>query len=344
MNNLIIRHVLAGGFSFLLTYYLVPIITRAAFRFGILDVPDGKIKCHTKPVPYLGGIAIYAGFVVTLGLTYPFENTLLWLLLGTTMLLLTGLVDDLKVLKPGQKLIGQLLAVLCFLKGGFSLKTTFLSSYVNMALSGFWMLSVINAFNLVDVMDGLSSLIALVATSAFLVIAFLSGTFVVSLLLVIFGGAIGAFLVYNKPPAQIYLGDAGSLFIGGFLAAIPLLLPWSDAVFDVHYTPAVILAVPLLEVFFLIVIRTQLGIPFYKGSPHHFSLYLQRKGWHKWQVLVFTALMGIVFAALGIIHFMKIVSFIQTIAIGCFVFIVWCGIVFTRFLSGRQLKSMRCKR
>ncbi len=336
MENLILRHVLTGLFAFLFTYYLVPIITQAAFRFKILDVPDGKIKCHKAPVPYFGGIAVYIGLIVTLLLSYPLEETLLWLLVGVTVLLLTGVVDDLKVLKPGQKLLGQFFAVLCFLKGGFSLKSMFLSSYANIALSGFWMLSIINAFNLVDVMDGLSSLIAIIATIAFLAIALLTGKYLISLLLMAFFGAMSAFFWYNKPPAKIYLGDAGSLFIGGFLAVIPLLLPWSDVSYDAHYAPVIILAVPLLEVFFLIIIRTRLGIPFYNGSPHHFSLYLQRKGWGKWHILVYTALMGVVFAALGIAHFVKALPLFLVVITGLIVFGVWCLIIFTPLFGRRQ--------
>ncbi len=333
MKSLIIDHLFYGIISFLLTYFLVPVMTKIAFRYGILDKPDGKIKCHKQPVPYLGGLAVYAGFVVPLVFMYPLDNTLLWLLLGVSVLLLTGLVDDLKVLKPGQKLIGQFLAVFCFLKGGFSLKATFLSSWVNTFLSGFWMLSIINAFNLVDVMDGLSSLIAIEAAVAFLIIALLSKLFMVSLVLVSFLGAVCAFFWYNKPPARIYLGDTGSLLIGGFFAALPLLIPWSDHIYDLHYTPAIILAVPLLEVFFLVIIRTSLGIPFYKGSPHHFSSYLQRKGWRKWQVLAYTAVMGLGFVSLGVAHFAKLLSFWTTFVAGVLFLVVWCVFIFTRFID-----------
>ena len=333
MKNLVLMHVFSGVFSFFLTYYLVLAIIRLALRLHILDVPDGKIKCHKNPVPYLGGLAVYAGLIITLVLVYPFDRTLLWLLAGVTVLMLTGLIDDLKALKPWQKLLGQFVAVFCFLTGGFSLKTTFLSSWSNMTLSGFWMLSVINAFNLVDVMDGLSSLIAIIGTIGFLVIALLSGKYLVSLLLVAFLGAVCAFFLHNKPSAKIYLGDAGSLFIGGFLSIVPFLIPWRDSTSDVHYAPAIILAVPLLEVFFLIIIRTRLGIPFYKGSPHHYSLYLLRKGWSKWQVLAYTAIMSTLFAAVGILHFMKILSFMSTLIIGAVIFYLWCLIIFTRFFD-----------
>ena len=88
-----------------------------------------------------------------------------------------------------------------------------------------------------------------------------------------------AFLWYNKPRARIYLGDTGSLFIGGFLAAIPFLFPWSALHPHGFITPALVLWIPLFEVVSLIVIRTRKGIPFYKGSPDHFCHYLQRWGW-----------------------------------------------------------------
>ena len=155
MYAVFVRHVFALGFSFLLGLYLVPIIIRAAKKIGFMDAPDGNLKKHKEPTPYLGGVAVFLPFITTLGLCYPFENMLLWLLLGTTLLLFVGLIDDLHVLKPKQKFFGQILAVLCFLKGGFSLKTPFLSSISNVFWSGFWMLSIINAFNLVDVIDGL---------------------------------------------------------------------------------------------------------------------------------------------------------------------------------------------
>jgi len=339
MESVLIRHLFAGIFSFLLTFYLLPLITRAAIHLGILDIPDGQIKCHQAPVPYLGGVAIFIAFVATLALAYPFKNEILWLVLGTTLLVFTGLIDDLHVLKPQQKLFGQIIAVLCFLKGGFSLKTTFFSSLLSFLISGFWMLSVINAFNLVDVMDGLSSLIAMIAAFGFLVIAIFFHQYEVSLLLVPFICAVFAFFLYNKPPAKIYLGDAGSMFLGGFLSAIPMLFYWSHQATDAYYTPAIILAVPLLEVFFLIIIRTYLGIPFYKGSPHHFSLYLQRKGMSKYEVLSFTACMSIAFALLGILFLINLLSLLIAFILAAVFVIVWCVCVFTQSFGVRCIKK-----
>lgn len=327
--SLIIRHVFSFLFSFLTAFYLLPLIASAARRLRFLDEPNGTIKVHQAPVPYLGGLAVYIPFVATLGLVYPFKNIILWLLLGISLLLFIGLIDDLKVLKPGQKFFGQVVAVLCFLKGGLSLKTVFFSSALNIFLSGFWMLSVINAFNLVDVMDGLSSLIAIVAATSFFVVALFFKQYAYSMLLLAFLGPLLAFFLHNKPPAKIYLGDAGAMFIGGFLAAMPLLFPWSYQFLDAYYVPAIILGIPLLEVSFLVVIRTWLGIPFFRGSPHHFCIYLRNKGWSKEMVLVFTGVMGSILSVCALLFLSKLITLPWLVVAGVVFLSVWTFIIFS---------------
>lgn len=337
MNFVLIRHVFSFGFSFFLCFYIIPKLIKSSLRFGIMDVPDGKIKCHQAPIPYLGGVAIYLSFIAALCVVYPFENKIVWLLLGSSLLLLIGLIDDLHVLTPARKFFGQTIATLCFLKGGFSLKSEFLSSYFNLFISGFWMLSVINAFNLVDVMDGLSSLIAIVSSFSFLIIAILFKQYEISLLLAAFLGAVIAFFVYNRPPAKIYMGDAGSMFLGGFLASIPLLFSWSSHSIDAYYAPVIILAIPLLEIFFLVLIRTSIGIPFYKGSPHHFSIYLMKKGWSKYNVLIFTLIMGILFSSSAFLFLFRMINLFGLLFVLGFLFLIWCYFVFYNKKSGNVI-------
>ena len=348
MQAIIARHIFALIFSFLLGIYLIPIIIRAALKIGFMDKPDGHLKHQKEPIPYLGGIAVFLPFITTLGLCYPFQNQMLWLLLGVTLLLFIGLVDDLKVLKPSQKFFGQFLASLCLIKGGFSLKTPFFSSVSSFFWSTFWILTIINAFNLVDVMDGLCVTLALLSTCMFALTAYLMGLFTVSLLLTAFAGSLLAFLFFNKPPAKIYLGDAGSLFIGGLLAAVPFLLDWPSCLFDmpilvahapsvacflrplleVFFIPAIILWVPLLEGIGLFVIRTRLGIPFYKGSPHHFSLYLQRKGWAKKRILYFVTFIALVLFGLIILFMARVLSLGMLALALLGVAIAWILVVF----------------
>jgi UDP-GlcNAc:undecaprenyl-phosphate GlcNAc-1-phosphate transferase len=328
MKIVFIRHIFVLVFPFLLALYLLPLLIKTAFRFNILDKPDGKIKNHKKATPYLGGLALYVPFIAVLSIAYPFENKILWMLSGVTLLLFIGLIDDLKMLKPGQKFFGQLVAVLCFLKGGFSLKTIFFSDVLNVAISGFWMLLVINAFNLVDVMDGLSSILAICSSLGFFIIALLLQQYDISILILAFLAPLVAFFLYNKPPAKIYLGDAGSMFVGGFMAAIPLLFRWGTISYHAYYTAAVILGIPLLEVACLIVIRTWLKIPFYKGSPHHFAIYLKHKHWSVPKVLTFSAIMSFVLFAVALGFLFGFINFLALWGCGALFLAAWCYFVF----------------
>lgn len=287
--------------------YFIPFLSVFAHKFNILDVPNSELKKHKAPVPYLGGIAVYLGFIVSLALNFPYHNYLLLFLVGITLLLFVGLIDDLIVMKPYQKIIGQMLAVICFLKGGYYLKETFLLSYSGsmsifwIFLSGIWMLTIINAFNLIDIMDGLASTVAFCSGFLFLIASLLlNAPITASLLLVALLGAVGGFLWYNKPPASMYLGDAGSLFIGGFLAAVPFMIPWGTYNVYGYFAPIIILLIPCLEVGFLILIRTWKRIPFYQGSPDHFAIYLQNKGWNKKTILLYMVFLHIILGSIAL--------------------------------------------
>jgi UDP-GlcNAc:undecaprenyl-phosphate GlcNAc-1-phosphate transferase len=294
-----LKLIFALAISFLITFYLVPIMRSIAFKFGILDVPDGKVKMHKQSTPYLGGLAIYLGFITTLALVFPFANEMFLFMVGATLLLFVGLIDDLLIAQPYQKFGGQIIAALCFLKAGLFLKESFFIHHaLSIPLSFLWLLTVINAFNLVDIMDGLATTLAICATISFLLISLALQNYNAVLLLGSFLGALVAFWWYNKPSAQIYLGDAGSLFIGGFLAAFPFFIKWGGHNQIGIFAPAILLAVPLLEVVSLVIIRSYKGIPFYRPSPDHFALYLQNNGWSKWQILSYlSAISCILFIA-----------------------------------------------
>ena len=313
------KHVGTFFIAFAFAFYLVPILADTARKRGLIDEPDGKIKKQKRAVPYLGGVAVYLSFIISISLFSSCENNYFWLILGGTWLLFIGLIDDLNPLRPRQKFFGQILAMLCFLKGGLALKSNFFSFILNLAGSGFWILAVINAFNLVDVMDGLAVILAAIATAAFFILAVCLGNFSLSILLITFLGSLLGFFAYNKPPAKIYLGDAGSLLVGGFLATIPLLFPWSETlgrysiipdvvkgsyilqVLTISLIPILLVGIPLLEVSSLIIVRIYHGIPVYLGSPHHFSSYLQNKGWSKRKILCFTGVKAMVMSSCALL-------------------------------------------
>jgi UDP-GlcNAc:undecaprenyl-phosphate GlcNAc-1-phosphate transferase len=325
-----IKIVFATLLSFLICFYVIPLLIVLAHRIRFVDRPDGIIKNHTTPIPYMGGIAVYSGFLCGIALTLPFDYHIFLLVVGTTLLLLLGLLDDGVALQPYQKFFGQSLVALCFLKAGFYLKHHFFYNVWHLPLSFLWILSLINALNLVDVMDGLAALIALCAATILFGIGVYLQNYLIVIVIGAFIGSIAAFFWYNKPPASIYLGDAGSLFIGGFLGVIPFFFDWGTYNFYGFLTPIIIMGIPLLELGSLILIRTYKGIPFYKGSPDHFSHYLLAKGWSKRQVLGFVAICYSFIALMSFLFMVGKVSILCTVTCGCIFLIVWIVLIFAK--------------
>lgn len=323
----------ASVISCVVTFYIVPLLLKIARKIGAIDAPDGHIKTHTQATPYLGGLAVYIGFITALALTFPFVNNFFLFLVGCTLLLFVGLIDDLTPLSPLQKIVGQSVAVICFLKAGFYLKEGFFHHLWGIPISFLWILTVINAFNLVDVMDGLTTTVTFYATLFFMIYAYNSGSSTVFLLLACFLGTLPAFFWYNKPQARIYLGDSGALFIGGFMGALPFLLEWRLFSHIGFIAPVLILAIPLIELTSLIIIRSYLHIPFYRGSPHHFSLYLKRKKWSVVQVLLFISCISMLFGGIALgVAFGQIslgkLGFLLSISL-----IVWYMFIFSTFYA-----------
>jgi UDP-GlcNAc:undecaprenyl-phosphate GlcNAc-1-phosphate transferase len=264
--------VLAAG----LAAWLTPLVRDAAIRFGIVDKPDGRLKKHAEPVAYLGGVAVFLAFLLSLALTVPFEKEVLALLLASSIVVLVGLVDDLGSLRPWTKLAGQAVAVAVLLKSGIYIKLVVLPPWLAIALSILWLLAAINAFNLIDIMDGLSAGTAVVAAGALLVVAHANGKTTSAMILAALAGACLGFLRYNFEPARIYLGDAGSLFLGLVLAALAMDNAYT-AVNDLGaIAPALILGVPLFDMVFVMYVRWRRGMPVMMGSPDHVALRLRK--------------------------------------------------------------------
>lgn len=316
--------------SFLVAFYLIPLVRSIAIKLNILDIPDGSIKKHKEPTPYLGGVAIYIAFIVSLALVLPFENKIFLFLTGSTLLLFVGLIDDLVPLRPYQKFAGQIIATLCFLRAGFYLKSHFFYNYWSIPLSFFWILALINAFNLVDVMDGLTTLLAGCAVSSFLIMALYLQQPTIAILLGSLLGALIAFFWYNRPNATIYLGDSGSLFIGGLLATVPFMINWGHYNWYGYISPIVILAIPLLEVVTLVLVRTYHKKPFYLPSPDHFSIYLQKNGWSKQSILMYVFALSIILFMGSFLFMINIIGPVILAVGGCLFLVLWIIILYKK--------------
>jgi UDP-GlcNAc:undecaprenyl-phosphate GlcNAc-1-phosphate transferase len=189
---------------------------------------------------------------------------------------LLGLVDDLGQLGPWTKLAGQGVAVLVLIKSGVYIKLTFVPLPLALALSVLWLLAVTNAFNLIDIMDGLSAGTAAVAALTLMVVAELNGGWLPATMLAALAGACVGFLRSNFQPARIYMGDTGSLFIGLMLGALAMDNAYTGRNPVAALGPALILGVPLFDMLFVMYVRWRRGMPVMLGSPDHVALRLRK--------------------------------------------------------------------
>jgi UDP-GlcNAc:undecaprenyl-phosphate GlcNAc-1-phosphate transferase len=273
----VIASLLAFVLAAAISLYVTPLMRRAAIRFGIVDRPDGRLKTQAAPVPYLGGIAIYLAFLLALTAASRFDSTeVLGMLLAGSIVLVLGLIDDFGVLTPGMKLAGQVVAVLTLMNASIYIKLVFLPPWLAIGLSFLWLLAITNAFNLIDVMDGLAAGVGATACLVLFLVAAMNGRWTYAVLLAALGGALCGFLRFNLPPARIYMGDTGSLFVGLLLGALAMNNSYTRRNLVACLAPVVILGVPVFDMLFVMYIRRRRGLPVMLGSPDHFALRLRR--------------------------------------------------------------------
>lgn len=285
----------------LIALYGVPIARQAALKYGIVDAPDGQLKHQKEPVPYFGGLAIYLAFLISLAFTFEFRQDVLGIILGGTIVVMLGLIDDFGVLTPWTKLIGQLLAVFVLIKSGIRIEIAAFPDWVDLLLTVFWMVGLINAFNLLDIMDGLSAGVGAVSATALLVAALLQGDQTIAFMLAALIGSLLGFLKYNWQPARIYMGDTGAMFIGLLLGAMAMIGKYpSDHPLSL-LTPVFILGIPIFDTLFVMWIRYQRGLPIFWGSPDHIAIRLRHWGMPVPQIVLVSYLWTAMIGGIGLL-------------------------------------------
>lgn len=269
--------------ALLVALLATPYVKRLAIRVGAVDQPNHR-KVHTRLMPRMGGLAIYAGFVAGFFTFVPYSVEMLGIFIGSTIVMLTGMLDDKYQLSPKLKLLGQLIATAVVVIP-FGLKI----GIVNLPLGGsldfgngwltvlavpltmLWIVGVTNSVNLIDGLDGLSAGVSAIATATMAVMAIIMGDSSVAAYCFVLLGAILGFLYFNFHPAKIFMGDTGSLFLGFNLAALSIM-GFKEALFVSFIIPIVVLGVPLWDTFFAIVRRIVNKVPISapdKGHLHH---------------------------------------------------------------------------
>ena len=270
--------VLSCVLAFGLATWGTPVARAAALRFGIVDRADGVLKRQREPVPYLGGLAVYLPFLVTLALVHEFDRRVLGLLLAGTLVLLLGLIDDLGVLTPKVKVAGQLVACWVLIKSDVMTHIVWLPAWGNVVLTVLWILTATNALNLMDIMDGLAPGVAAVAFASLMVVAWPGEPGPIPVMAAALAGSLLGFLPFNFRPARIYLGDSGSLFLGLMLGALAMIGDYTAYNRLGFVAPLFLLGLPLFDTAFVSVVRLSHGRSPFRGSPDHFPLRLRRAG------------------------------------------------------------------
>jgi len=263
-------YLLAPAASFLFTILCVPLVRRVAARWGCVAQPN-KERWHSRPTPTLGGVAFFFGFFFAVLLLSPNLLSALPFFIIITLTFVVGIYDDLRRINPATKLIGQIISAATAIFFGYSLQF-FAWQPLDALLTALWIVGLTNALNLLDNMDGLAGGIALIAA---LYLAFLfnqHGDTQHALLALALAGAVAGFLLYNFYPASVFMGDAGSLFLGSALALLTIQANGQASnILSLVAVPTCILLVPILDTTLVTVTRLLRGQSISQGGKDHTS-------------------------------------------------------------------------
>jgi UDP-GlcNAc:undecaprenyl-phosphate/decaprenyl-phosphate GlcNAc-1-phosphate transferase len=266
-------------------YAVTPFTSKLARRWGILDRPDPtKHKRHPAITPYLGGVAIAVGTTAGTLMLLPIRvsklDTPRQLVLGLALagtLGLIGLLDDMRPLPRVVRLAAQLAGASAAWTVGFQVQA-FDSELVNLGITILWIVGITNAFNLLDNMDGLSAGMSAVSALSFMVLGVLGDLWALSVISAALSGAAFGFLVHNRHPARVFMGDAGSVFIGFVLALIGLEIRFDNLEQVTFLVPVVVLGVPILDTSIVVISRVARGMSPFQGGRDHISHRLVQLG------------------------------------------------------------------
>ena len=298
--------------SYLLVGALTPLMRKVALATDVVDNPNAAHKSHKKAVPYLGGVAIIIGIIsvsYSTSLISNFTLTTFWLatsVLGPALALgLIGLWDDIKSLSPLPRFIAQSIA------GVFTASVLVITNNVgnptgsdifDAVITIFWVVGICNSINFFDNLDGGAAGTVAISSAALAFLALTGDQFLIAALATVTTGATLGFLVWNKSPAKIYMGDAGALFLGVLLATLTIRLePNTNTQIGSYLTPIFLLAIPILDTTVAVISRLRRHISPFQGGQDHLSHRLIRAGLSRKQAAISLWLLSGFYGALAIL-------------------------------------------
>jgi UDP-GlcNAc:undecaprenyl-phosphate GlcNAc-1-phosphate transferase len=278
----------------------IPGIRRLAISLGFVDAPAQR-KMHSTPIPLMGGVAIYLGAILALALfSNRVAQSITGVLLALSIVALVGLIDDRVGLPAWAKLGGQFISFLVLLYYGIYVQLP-IPELANYAITFIWLAGISNAINFLDNMDGLSAGVSAVAASFMLLLAVINEQILVSALAAALLGSCLGFLRYNFRPAQIFMGDAGSLFLGFSLAILGLQLRFPENVPVVTWmVPVLILGLPIFDTTLVVFSRIRRGVSPNTAGKDHTSHRLVARGFSQREAVLFLYLVSGVFGLIAL--------------------------------------------
>ena len=335
MLEYIIAFLMAMGIS----YFLTPYVLKFAYKVGAIDIPKDNRRVHTKPMPKLGGLAIFLGVFIT---TFVFNRIdklvmdwqMIWVFLGAVVIVITGVFDDIKPLKARSKYLFQVIAALIVYFGG--VKITGVGNpfgdgmielgWLSLPITVFWITGITNTINFIDGLDGLSVGVCGIAS---LSLFFIASSFVnvspvylvVMMMSVILSGACFGFLPHNFNPAKIFAGDTGALFMGFMLSIISIRGALKGPTIMWMIFPVLVLGFPIYDTAFAIYRRLLKKQPISQADKGHIHHRLLNLGLNQRQAVLFLYFITMILGLMGV--WMSEQSFLENIAIMCgFAFLV----------------------
>lgn len=297
--------------ALILTSMLTFALIRLSHRMKIYDYPDSR-KLHQKPMPFLGGVAIFFSFWIVFSVFSALCNNLLAVggsfyqafLISSSVIFLSGLLDDFIDLKFYFKLLAQVVAALVLIYYGFYFDRLYFPfwrafhlGWASFPVTVLWVVLLTNSINLIDGMDGLASTIGLTVCLGLLIIAALLQIPLITIIAVILAGCMLGFLIFNRPPAKIFLGDSGALFIGFVFSVAAIVCPIKSLTAISMFVPLVAVSLPLLEIATTVIRRIWIGRKIYMPDNRHIFNYLKQFGFSERAVLLILGCISLLFNA-----------------------------------------------
>ena len=349
-SSIIIDNLKIILFVFLVVVLLVPIIVKIAHHVNALDIPNAR-KVHKFPMPRLGGLAIFLGFLIGYMVFCKPTVQMNSILIGSFFIILLGVFDDIKPLTPLIKFGGQLLAaIIVVFYGNIVMQDiSAFGLYINFGffapfITILFIAAVINCMNLIDGLDGLAGGIATIFFITITIINNILGASAgldSSLTLIMIGATLG-FLLYNFHPAQIFMGDSGSMFLG-YIISIISLLGFKNVSLTSFIVPVLILAIPILDTLFAIIRRLLKGQSFAQADKEHFHHQILRMAGNQTKTVLIIYLIQILFSAASIVYVLRNPSLGKIIYAVLFIIIIWLIATTNRVFDRNKIKDKFAK-